>query len=306
MEPLIGANPAGPGTGNVISTSDTAGFRSDVLEASMTVPVIVDFWAPWCQPCKQLTPLLEKAVEAARGAVRLVKINIDENQQLAAQMRIQSIPTVLAFFEGRPVDYFQGVIPESQLTRFVTKLADLVGPDTSPIDEALDQADAMMDAGEVQGAAGIYSQVLQHEDTNTRAATGLIKAMVQLGHVDRARAVLNSLPEESAKDPAITAARSAVELAEAGAAGAGEIGRLEASLAKNPDDHHARFDLATALIGTGDNARSIDELLEIIRRERDWNEEAARKQLLKLFEALGPTNPLTLSARRRLSSILFS
>ena len=306
MEPLIGANPAGPGSVDMITTSDTAGFRHDVLEASMTLPVIVDFWAPWCQPCKQLTPLLEKVVQSARGAVRLVKINIDENQQLAAQLRIQSIPTVFAFFEGRPVDYFQGAVPESQLKRFVDKLAELVAPETSAVDEALDQADSLMSAGEVQSAAGIYSQVLQHDGTSARAATGLIKAMVQLGHVDRAQAVLDSLPDEIAKDPAIASARSAIELAEAGAANAGEIGRLQASLAQDPTDHQARFDLATALVGTGDHERAIEALLEIIKRERDWDDGAARKQLLKVFEALGPANPLTLSGRRRLSSILFS
>ena len=306
MEPLIGAGPAGSGDGDVIKNTDTAGFKADVLDASMTGPVIVDFWAPWCQPCKQLTPLLEKLVQAARGAVRLVKINIDENQQLAAQMRIQSIPTVVAFFEGRPVDYFQGAMPESQLKRFIDKLSEFGDAGSSPVDEALEQADSLMQAGEVQAAAGIYGQVLQHDETSTRAAAGLIKAMVQLGHVDRARSVLDSLPEALANDAAIASARSAIELAEAGAAGAGEIGRLQALVERDPADHQARLDLALALYGQGDGGRAIDELLEIIRRDRDWNEQAARKQLLKLFEALGPTDPLTLSARRRLSSILFS
>ena len=306
MEPLIGANPAGPGLGDVIKNTDTAGFKADVLDASMTLPVIVDFWAPWCQPCKQLTPLREKLVQAARGAVRLVKINIDENQQLAAQMRIQSIPTVVAFFEGRPVDYFQGALPESQLKRFIDKVAEFGDAGGSPVEEALEQADGLMQAGEVQAAAGIYGQVLQHEDGNPRAAAGLIKAMVQLGHVDRARSVLDALPEEVTGDPAIASARSVVELAEAGAAGAGEIGRLQAAIERDPEDHQARLDLAMALYGQGDGARAIDELLELVRRDRDWNEQAARKQLLKLFEALGPTDPVTLSARRRLSSMLFS
>ncbi|NBC32761.1 MAG: thioredoxin [Alphaproteobacteria bacterium] len=307
MEPIIGAGPAGPGQGDVIKSTDTAGFKADVLDASMTVPVIVDFWAPWCQPCKQLTPLLEKAVQAAKGAVRLAKINIDENQQLAAQMRIQSIPTVVAFFEGRPVDYFQGALPESQLKRFVDKLAELSGAGAgSPVEEALDQADGLMQAGEAQAAAGIFGQVLEHDPTSTRAAAGLMKAMVQLGHVERARAVLDSLPDEVAGDPAIASARSAIELAEAGAAGASEIGRLESALAADPADHQARLDLAMALYGSGNAGRAIDELLEIIRQDRDWNEQAARKQLLKLFEALGPTDPVVLAARRRLSSLLFS
>lgn len=307
MEPIIGAGSASPGQGDVIKSTDTAGFKADVLDASMTVPVIVDFWAPWCQPCKQLTPLLEKAVKAVKGAVRLAKINIDENQQLAAQMRIQSIPTVVAFFEGRPVDYFQGALPESQLKVFVDKLAEIGGAGTgSPIDEALDQADGLMQADEAQAAAGIYSQVLEHDPTSTRAAAGLMKAMVQLGHVERARAVLDSLPIEVGGDPAIVSARSAIELAEAGAAGASEIGRLESALAADPTDHQARLDLAMALYGSGNVGGAIDELLESVRRDRDWNEQAARKQLLKLFEALGPSDPLVLSARRRLSSLLFS
>jgi len=307
MEPIIGAGPAGPGQGDVIKSTDTAGFKADVLDVSMATPVVVDFWAPWCQPCKQLTPLLEKAVQAAKGAVRLVKINIDENQQLAAQMRIQSIPTVVAFFEGRPVDYFQGALPESQLKRFVDKLAELSGAGAgSALEEALEQAESLMQSGEVQAAAGIFGQVLEHDPTSTRAAAGLMKAMVQLGHVDKARAVLDSLPAEVVGDPSIASARSAIELAEAGTADAAEAKRLEAALVENPGDHQARLDLAMAHYGSGNAGRAIDELLEIIRQERDWNEQAARKQLLKLFEALGPTDPLTLSARRRLSSILFS
>lgn len=307
MEPIIGAGSAGSGQGDVIKNTDTAGFKADVLDASMTMPVVVDFWAPWCQPCKQLTPLLEKVVKAAKGAVRLVKINIDENQQLAAQMRIQSIPTVVAFFEGRPVDYFQGALPESQLKRFVDKLAEFGGGGAgSPVEDALEQAEALMQAGEVQAAAGIFGQVLEHDPTSTCAAGGLMKAMVQLGHVDKARAVLDSLPAEVAGDPAIASARSAIELAEAGAAGASEIGQLESALAQDPADHQARFDLAMAFYGSGNAGRAIDELLELIRRDRDWNDQTARKQLLKLFEALGPTDPLTLAARRRLSSILFS
>jgi putative thioredoxin len=307
MEPIIGADGGGQAPADVIKDSSTASFAQDVIEASLSAPVIVDFWAPWCGPCKQLTPLLEKTVKAARGAVRLVKINVDENQDLAAQMRVQSIPTVYAFYQGRPVDAFQGALPESQIKSFIDRLAQTAGTaaGASPIDEALEQAEAALEAGETGAASALFAQVLQHEAQNVRALAGMLRCLLAAGDTAGAKRTFEGLPEELRRDSALASIATALELAEAGA-GAGEISDLEARVARNGDDHQARFDLAMALYAADKPEAAADALLEIIRRDRDWNDEGARKQLVKFFEAWGATNPMTLRARRRLSSLLFS
>jgi len=304
METIIGGKPAG--AGGWIKDSDTAGFMADVIELSRTTPVIVDFWAPWCGPCKQLGPLLEKVVNAANGAVRMVKINVDENQELAQQMRIQSIPVVYGFKDGRPVDGFVGAQSESQIRGFVERLLGgaHVGPD--PIDEALEQAKTALDAGDADTAAAIYGQVLSHDAANVKAIVGMARCRIASGDLEQGKKILESLPKEAANDPDAVAARAAIELGEKSKEAAGQQGELQARLQKDANDHQARFDNAMALYAQKKTEEAIDELLEIMRRKRDWNEQGARKQLVQIFEALGPTHPLTVAGRRRLSSILFS
>jgi putative thioredoxin len=307
METLIGAGAGQAAPADLIKESGTADFAQDVIEASMQAPVIVDFWAPWCGPCKQLGPLLEKTVKAARGAVRLVKIDIDQNQELAAQMRVQSIPTVYAFSQGRPVDGFQGALPESQIKSFVERLASSAGgaPGPGPVEQALEQAEAALEAGQAGAASALFGQVLQHEPDNARAAAGMIRCALTSGDRAGAKQMLEGLPEELRKQSEFASIATALELAEAGES-AGEIPELMEQLANDHDNHQARFDLAMALYAAGKHEAAADELLEIIRRDRAWNDEGARTQLVKFFEAWGPTNPLTLQARRRLSSLLFS
>ena len=281
---------------------------ADVVDGSQEVPVIVDFWAPWCGPCKQLGPLLEKAVRDAKGGLRMVKINIDENPDLAGQMRIQSIPAVYAFFQGRPVDGFVGALPESQIKAFVQRLLQLGGgaAGPSPVEEALEAAKQALAENDLGGASAIYGQVLAHEPGNVPATAGLARCHLQAGDVARARQLLDALPKDKAAGSEIAAVRSAIELAEQAGKAAGELKPLLERVARNPSDHQARFDLALARYTVGDREKAVDELLEIVRRDREWNEQAARKQLVKLFEAMGPTDELTVAARRRLSSILFS
>lgn len=312
MDTMIGAGngaaPAAPGAGALVKNGDTKSFMADVIEASRSVPVIVDFWAPWCGPCKQLGPALEKAVNEAKGAVRMVKIDIDKNQQLAAQMRIQSIPAVYAFYQGQPVDGFVGALPDSQVKTFVNKLAGLAGGAAggpSPVEEALEQADESLAAGDHGTATAIYDQVLAHESTNLKAVAGLTLAALAAKDVKAARKAFDRTPSDKREDAALAKAKAALELAEQGASAAGKLGELEAALAADPSNHQARFDRAMALYGAGQQEQAVDDLLEIISRKRDWNEEAARKQLVKFFEALGATNPVTLAGRRRLSSLLF-
>jgi putative thioredoxin len=269
--------------------------------------VIVDFWAPWCGPCKQLGPSLEKAVLAAKGAVRLVKVDIDKNQQLAAQMRIQSIPAVYAFFQGRPVDGFVGALPDSQVKSFVAKLAELGGAELgpSPVEEALQQAEAALDAKDTGTASAIFNQVLAHEPANIPALAGLVRCLVTAGELKRAREVLGRVPADKQGDAAVAKAAAALDLAEQSAGAVGQLAELQAKVELDANDHQSRYDLALALYASGKQETALDELLEIVRRNRAWNEEAARKQLVKFFEALGPADPLTLSGRRRLSSLLF-
>jgi putative thioredoxin len=310
MEQLIGAGPAGAGGGapaDLIKDSDTANFAQDVIDASMQTPVIVDLWAPWCGPCKQLGPAIEKAVTAARGAVRLVKINIDENQDLAAQLRVQSIPAVFAFFQGRPVDGFVGALPDSQIKDFVDRLVKSAGVEQgpSPVEQALEQAQAALDADQAGAASALYGQVLQHEPENPVAFAGMIRCSLATGDTAGARQIFDSLTDELQQAPELVSVLASLELAEAGAE-AGDIPELMAKVAADPQDHQARFDLAMALYGAGREEEAVEALLEIVRLGAAWNDEAARKQLVKFFEAWGPTHPLTATARRRLSSLLFS
>jgi len=293
---------------SLISEATDATFVAEVIEASKTVPIIVDFWAPWCGPCKQLTPVLEKVVKGAAGKVRLVKVNTDENPVVAQQLSIQSIPAVFGFTGGQPIDGFMGALPESQVKAFVDKLIKASGGETgpSPVDQALEQAARALDAGDAATAGAIYQQVLQHVPDEVRAMAGLARCRLKEGRHDEAEAALADVPAANANDPEIAAVRSALELAVQTADAAGDTAELQAKVDANPADHGARYELALAMYGAGDAAGAVDELLEIIRRDRQWNEEAARKQLLKIFDALGPTDPLTIESRRKLSSILFS
>nr|WP_158048346.1 thioredoxin [Skermanella pratensis] len=303
--------PGAPGGGPkpaadlIKDTSDRA-FMADVVEASRTVPVIVDFWAPWCGPCKQLGPMLEKTVKAAKGAVKMVKINIDENPQVAGQLRIQSIPAVYAFFQGRPVDGFVGAQQESQIKQFVDRLSKLAGgADDGGLQEALDAAAQALEDGDAATASEIYSQILAVEPTNAAAFAGLVRCLMTAQDFARAREMLDNAPPDLAKAPELAAVRSALDLAEQSAA-AGPVPELMDRVARDPDDHQTRFDLAMALYAGSKRDAAVEELLEIVRRDREWNDQQARKQLVKFFEAFGPTDKLTVMARRKLSSILFS
>lgn len=289
---------------DLIVEGTDASFMADVVEASKTVPVIVDFWAPWCGPCKQLGPALEAAVTAAKGRVKLVKIDVDQNQMIAGQLRVQSIPAVFAFVDGQPVDGFMGALPASEIKGFVDKLL-AQSPAGDPIAEALDQADEMLETGAAADAAEVYAAVLQENPEEWRAVGGLARAQVALGSVAQARALLENVPPLKVHETPIAAARAAIELAEA-TADAGDTAEFQARLALDPNDHQARFDLALALLAKRDNAGAVDALLELFRRDRDWNEGAARAQLVKLFDSLGPKDPVVASGRRRLSSMMFA
>jgi putative thioredoxin len=308
--PASGKSPAKDANGAAVLIKDgsTESFMADVIDASAQTGIIVDFWAPWCGPCKQLGPALEKAVTAAKGAVRLVKINVDENQELAQQMRIQSIPAVYAFKDGRPVDGFVGALPEGQVKQFVQKLASLApgGPAPSPVADALALAKAALQAGDMPRAANIWSQILQMEPGNIEALSGLARFAIAKKDFAKAKELLARVAPAEAGHAEIAAAKAALELAEQGAKSAGAASEFEARLAQNPKDHQARIDLSLALFAAGEREKAIDQLLESIRLDRAWNEQAARKQLLKLFEAVGLADPLTVAARKRLSAILFS
>jgi putative thioredoxin len=292
-----------------IKDSGLATFAADVLEASREVPVIVDFWAPWCGPCKQLGPMLEKAVTEAGGAVRMVKVNIDENPEIAQQLRIQSIPTVFAFKDGQPVDGFMGALPESQVKAFVSGLTggghDHGGPGHA--EEVLAMAADAFAAGDIGAAAQAFGHVLQDDPGNPKAVAGLATCYLKSGDIERAKTTLQLVRPDGAADEAIRAAEAELKLQEsAGQAPRGEIEVLKAKLAADASDHQARFDLALALDSSGDREGALTELLEIVRRDRKWNDDAARRHIVTLFEAMGPTDPRTLDARRKLSAILFS
>jgi putative thioredoxin len=305
----LGSSPAAPQdthgaqTADLIKDTTDASFMADVIEASRETPVIVDFWAPWCGPCKQLGPMLEHAVRAAKGAVRMVKVNIDQNQQIAAQLRVQSIPAVFAFSGGQPVDAFMGALPASEIAAFVRKLVGQGGG--NGLDEALDQADELLETGAAADAAQIYAAVLAEDPANARALAGLARAHLVAGNIDQARQTLAMAAPEIAGDPAIVAARAAIELAEM-IRDTGDAAPLMARLDANPDDHQARYDLALALLAVNDPDGAVEALLELFRRDQEWNDGAAKKQLFKLFDSFGPKDPLTLKGRRRLSSMIFA
>jgi putative thioredoxin len=318
MSEILGANglPAGDnnaggaaGDGDLIKDATIETFESDVLAASMTVPVIVDFWADWCQPCKQLGPVLERAVIAAGGKVQLVKIDIDKNQMLASQLRIQSIPTVYAFFQGRPVDGFQGAVPESEIKEFIERLTQAAGAAGTgqPNNQEQDYVaigEAALEGGDVAAAAQLFAQGVQADPENLAAIAGLARCHLALGDKEQARQTLAMAPEDKHKDPALSGVVAALSLAEDNQDG--DVGELQARLQSNPDDLDLRFELAGAQLGAGAMEEAMEQLLAIIERDREWNEEAARKKLLTVFEALGQGHPATLRGRRKLSSILFS
>ena len=306
MEPIIGAGSPGAGQPAAVIESNEKRFGADVVEASMERLIIVDFWAPWCGPCKQLGPVLEKVVAESKGAVRLVKINVDENQALAGQLRVQSIPMIYAFSKGRPIDGFAGALPESQVRQFVDRLVKSTGATRAdPIQEALEEAAERLEAGEHDVAAEIYGQIVEHEPDNVAALAGFARSLVALGRTDEARQALDKVPAAKREDAAVVAARSALELAEKSAK-VGDLTSLERKLAADANDHQTRFDLALALYGAGQAETAINHLVEIVRRDRQWNDQAARKQLVQFFDALGATDPVTAAGRRKLSSVLFS
>ncbi len=305
---IIGAAPEAASSpaadADLIKDGADQSFQADVLDASQTTPVIVDFWAPWCGPCKTLQPALEQAVRKMRGKVKLVKINIDEHPHIAGQLRVQSIPAVFAFDQGRPVDGFAGALPPSEVARFVERLA-AGGGAAQQIAEAIDAAGQALDAGDVGGAAQVYAQILQAEPGHAGALAGMARCYLAQGDTERARSLLDSAPEEAAKDTAIQSARAALELAES-VGDTGDAATLARQLEGAPDDQQTRFDLAEALAARGNLPAAVDHFLHIITAERDWNDGAARTALLKLFEAAGPTAPITIEGRRRLSTLLFS
>lgn len=289
-------------TADLVKDTTTADFRQDVLAESMKQPVLVDFWAPWCGPCKQLGPLIEKAVKAAKGRVKLVKMNIDEHPQVAGQLGVQSIPAVFAFDRGQPVDGFVGALPESQIKGFIERLVGPLGADIAAI---LAEAGALLETGDVAGAAERYAQVLAEESENADALGGLIRAQVLAGNLEQARRILSTVPDTKADHPAIAGARAALDLAEQTAA-LGDVAGLVAAVDANPLDHQARFDLAMALAGHNRRLDAVEHLVTILRKDRKWNDEAARKQLLQFFDAWGPMDEATLTGRRQLSATLFS
>jgi putative thioredoxin len=286
-----------------VKDTTTQTFVKDVIEESKRQPVLVDFWAPWCGPCKQLTPVLEKAVKAAKGKVKLVKMNIDDHPAIPGQMGIQSIPAVIAFVNGQPADGFMGALPESQVVAFLERLTkDRIGGEAKDLFEA---ADAALADGDAAGAAQLYAQILAEDNANVKAIAGLVRCYVETGVLDQARQTLAMVPEAKANDAAVAAARAALDLAEQ-AKTLGPLAELEHKVATDPLDHQARFDLALALNGKGQRMEALEQLIAIVKRDRKWNDDGARKQLVQFFDAWGPTDEATIEGRKRLSSILFA
>jgi putative thioredoxin len=292
-----------PAADALIKDTTTASFGPDVVQESRNQPVLVDFWAPWCGPCKQLGPVIEKVVREAAGRVKLVKMNTDEHPTIAGQLGIKSIPAVIAFVNGQPVDGFVGAKPEGDIKQFIDRLTKPL--DTAAVAQMLEQADQLLAQNDLPGAAEIYCGVLAQAPTEVRAMAGLVRVQFLAGDIEGAKEMLASVPPDRANDPAFAAVRAQIELAD-NAPDAGELTKLEAAFAKNANDHQARHDLAVALAGAGRKQEAVDHLLEIVRKSREWNEDGARKQLVQLFEAWGPMDEATVAGRRKLSSILFS
>jgi len=287
----------------LVKETTTQTFVKDVIEESKRQPVLIDFWAPWCGPCKQLTPVLEKVVRAAKGKVKLVKMNIDEHPQIPGQMGIQSIPAVIAFVNGQPADGFMGALPESQVVAFLERLTK--GSIGGEAKDLLKLADAALAGGDPAGAATLYAQLLAEDNANVPALAGLARCYVETGALDQARQTLAMIPDSKRNESAVAAAQAALQLAEQ-AKTLGPLTELEQKVAANPLDHQARFDLALALNGKGRRLDALEQLVAIIKRDRQWNDDGARKQLVQFFDAWGPTDEATIEGRKRLSSILFA
>ncbi len=298
----------GAAAGDMIKDGTEATFMQDVIEGSREVPVIVDFWAEWCGPCKTLGPMLEQAVTAARGKVRMIKIDVDREQRLASALAqqglpLQSIPTVVAFYQGQPVDMFQGAVPQSQITEFVNKLVNMAGD--GGLGDAVEAAEQMLSEGAVADAAQTFAAILGEEPEHAGALGGLARAHIAMGQIDQAEALLNNAPEKIANAPEIEAARAQIELTRQ-AEKAGPIADLAAAVEADPDNHQARFDYAQALYAAGNAEEAVEQLLELFRRDREWNDGAAKTQLFTIFDALKPTDPVAQKGRRRLSSMIFA
>jgi putative thioredoxin len=292
--------------GSLVKEVSEASFMQDVVEASKERPVIVDFWAPWCGPCKTLGPQLEEAVKAANGAVTMAKVNVDENQAIAGQMQVQSIPTVFAFSNGQPVDGFQGAVSASEIKAFVDRVVAANGGEVeSGLDSAVTSAEQMLDDGEFEAAIETFSAILEEDANNIKSYIGLIKCHIAVGDLDQAEAILNGIPLEISQSPEIEAVHAQIELAKQ-AQDAGPINELSLLVEKNPDDNDARFKLAQALHGAGQVEDAVDQLLELFKRDREWNDGAAKAQLFTIFEALEPNNEIVLNGRRKLSSLIFA
>ncbi|MFC3613143.1 thioredoxin [Lutimaribacter marinistellae] len=305
MEILSGAG-AAP-AGDLIKDGSEATFMADVVDASNEVPVIVDFWAPWCGPCKTLGPMLEDAVNAAKGAVKMVKINVDEAQMIAQQMRVQSIPTVYAFYKGQPLDGFQGALPQSEIKAFVDRVISAAGGESpgGQLDEAVAAAEEMLEEGAAVDAAQTFAAILGEDPNHAGAYAGLVRAHIAMGDLEKAEAILNGAPAEISNSSELEAAHAQIELAKQ-AENAGPVAELQARVEADPDDHQARYDLAQALYSKGEAQEAVDHLLELFRRDREWNEAAAKTQLFTIFEALKPNDPVALNGRRKLSSMIFA
>ncbi len=300
----LGQGNAAPAT-DLIKDVTEANFMAEVVEASKEVPVIVDFWAPWCGPCKTLGPQLEAAVNAAGGAVKMAKVDVDQNQMIAGQLRVQSIPTVYVFWQGQPVDGFQGAVPQSEIDAFVKRAVELAGDADGGLADAIAAAEEMLDAGEFDDAAQTFAAILEEDPANPEAYGGLVRSYIAAGDLEQAEATLNGAPAEIADAAPLEAAHATLELAKQ-ASNAGPVAELQAKVDADPADLQARFDLATAQQGAGQTQEAVDNLLEIFRRDREWNDGAAKQQLFTIFEALKPNDPVVLNGRRKLSSMIFA
>ena len=300
--PILNTGGAATPDAELVKNTSTKDFMRDVIDASREVPVLVDFWAPWCGPCRQLTPILEKAVRAAKGAVRLVKLNIDDHPEIPGQMGVQSIPAVFAFQDGRPVDGFMGALPESRVAAFIARL---IGDTVADAAADIEAAEAALASGDLNSAAQLFGEVLQQDRENVQAIAGLAKCYIKTGDLARAEQTLALVPPAKAEAAPLASARAALELARK-AGETGDVDSLRAKLAAEPKDPQTRFDLALALNAKGDRAGALDELLALVAKNRSWNDDAARKQLVQLFDAWGPADPATVAGRQKLSSLLFA